>query len=86
MNYELIGVIANISLALSLTVALVFGVVEARRAGRERRERLTLETLRTFESREFAELLQYIDTHEMPKSRSCSSSRWKTLAFWWPNG
>lgn len=70
MNYELIGVIANISLALSLIVALIFGIMEARSSDRERREALTLETLRTFETREFAELLQYVETHAMPKSRA----------------
>jgi len=70
MNFELIGVIANISLALSLIVALIFGLIEVRSAGRDRRERLTLEALRTFESRDFAEVLQYIDTREMPKTRA----------------
>lgn len=69
MNAELIGIIANISLALSLIVALIFGVATARTAARDRRERLTLETLRYFGSREFAELLQYVDTHPIPPSR-----------------
>jgi len=69
MNAELIGIIANISLALSLLVALVFGISEVRAAGRDRRERLTLETLTYFGSRAFAELLQYIDTHELPRTR-----------------
>jgi hypothetical protein len=69
MNTELIGTIANISLALSLIVGLVFGISQARAAARDRRERLTLETLRFFGSREFAELLQYVDTHPAPKSR-----------------
>jgi hypothetical protein len=41
-----------------------------RAAARDRRERLTLETLQTFESREFSELLYYIDTHEMPPTRA----------------
>lgn len=68
MNADLIGTIANISLALSLVVGLVFGITQARIAARDRRERLTLEALRTFESREFAELIHYIDTHELPRS------------------
>jgi hypothetical protein len=46
--------IANISLALSLLVGLVFGVLQVRAATRERRERLTMETLRSFQSRELA--------------------------------
>jgi hypothetical protein len=70
MSSDLIGNIANISLALSLLVGLVFGISQARAAARDRRERLTLETLRFFGSREFAELLQYIETHEMPVSRA----------------
>jgi len=69
MSADLIGTIANISLALSLIVGLVFGVGQARAAARDRRERLTLETLNYFGSREFAELIQYIDTHEMPETR-----------------
>jgi hypothetical protein len=75
MNTELIGTIANISLALSLIVALVFGISEARAASRERRERLTLETLRFFGSREFAELLGYIETHSAPRTRADLYSR-----------
>lgn len=70
MNYELVDAIANISLALSLIVALTFGIVQVRAAARDRRENLTLEALRTFHSREFAELMHYIDTHEMPKHRA----------------
>ena len=70
MSYERVGLIANLSLALSLIVALVFGLIEVRVASRERRERLTLEALNTFQSREFAEILQYLDTHELPRRRA----------------
>jgi hypothetical protein len=70
MSADLIGTIANISLALSLIVGLVFGIGQVRAAARDRRERLTLETLTFFGSRDFAELIQYIDTHEMPKTRA----------------
>jgi hypothetical protein len=52
--------IANISLALSLLVALVFGVLQFRAAARDRRERLTMETLREFQSREFAAKINMI--------------------------
>jgi len=69
MNTALIETIANISLALSLLVGLVFGISQAKAAARDRRERLTLETLRFFGSREFAELIQYVDTHPVPTSR-----------------
>jgi hypothetical protein len=66
---ELIGLLANLALTLSLIVAVVFGIAQAQAAARDRRERLTLETLRRFESREFAELIQYIDTHDLPSNR-----------------
>jgi hypothetical protein len=70
MSADLIGNIANISLALSLIVGLVFGISQARAASRDRRERFTLETLSFIAARDFAEMIQYIDTHEMPKSRA----------------
>lgn len=70
MSADLIGTIANISLALSLIVGLIFGISQARAAARDRRERLTLETLTFFSSRDFAELIQYIDTHDMPRTRT----------------
>ena len=65
---EIITLIANVALALSLVVGLVFGITQVRTAARDRRERLTLETLRNFQTREFAELMLYITSHEMPKS------------------
>lgn len=70
MIYEQIDMIANISLALGLIAAIVFGIVEVQTSRRERREHLTLEQLRTFESREFAELLQFVETHTLPSSRA----------------
>jgi hypothetical protein len=70
VSSELISLLANLALTLSLIVAVVFGIAQARTAARDRRERLTLETLRTFETREFAELIHYIDTNELPASRN----------------
>jgi hypothetical protein len=70
MPYDLIGMIANISLALSLIVGLVFGVTQVRAAARDRRERLTIDALRSFASREFAELMQYINAHDMPGTKA----------------
>jgi hypothetical protein len=70
VSSELISLLANLALTLSLIVAVVFGIAQARAAARDRRERLTLETLRTFETREFAELIQYIDTHDLPATRN----------------
>jgi hypothetical protein len=69
MTNELITFIANIALALSFLVALVFGIIEVRIAARDRRERLTLETLSNFQTREFAELINYINSHNMPSTR-----------------
>ena len=66
---EIIGTITNIALTLSFIVALIFGIAQVKAAARDRRERLTLETLRNFQTREFAELIHYINFHEMPASR-----------------
>jgi hypothetical protein len=65
---EFITVLANIALALSLVVGLVFGIAQVRAAARDRRERLTLETLRNFQTREFAELMYHINTTKLPSS------------------
>src|SRR3954463_9299195 len=65
---EIITVLANIALALSLVVGLVFGIAQVRAAARDRRERLTLEALRQFQTREFSELMHHIINNELPKS------------------
>jgi len=66
---EIIATIANLALALSVIVALIFGIAQVRTAERDRHERLTLDTLRNYQSREFAELINYVISHEMPKSQ-----------------
>src|SRR5262245_48085141 len=63
---ELITVAANIALALSLVVGLVFGIAQVRAAARDRRERFTLEALRNYQTREFAELMRYINFGKLP--------------------
>ena len=68
MSNELIAELANLALTLSLIVAIIFGIVQAKTANRDRKERLTLETLRNFQTREFSELLFYITTEKMPSS------------------
>jgi hypothetical protein len=68
MTYEIVALLANISLALSLIVALVFGIVQVRVAARDRRERLTLEALRNFQTREFAELIAQLTYHKVPSN------------------
>jgi hypothetical protein len=69
MTSDVISVIANLALALSFIVGLIFGIVQVRAAARDRRERLTLETLREFQTREFVELLHYVSFHDLPSNR-----------------
>ena len=69
MATQIIDNIANIALALSFIAALIFGVAQVKAAARDRRERFTLDALRNFQTREFAELITYITTHDMPKTR-----------------
>jgi hypothetical protein len=66
MTNDIIALIANVALALSFIVGLVFGIAQVRAAARDRRDRLTLEALRNFQSREFVELMQYIISHKIP--------------------
>jgi len=69
MSTQIIANIANIALLLSVIVALIFGIAQVKAAKRDRRDRLTLEVLRQFQTREFAELLHFITVHHMPKTR-----------------
>jgi len=69
MTNDIISLVANVALALSFIVGLIFGIAQVRAAARDRRDRLTLEALRNFQSRDFAELLQYISSHDIPTSR-----------------
>jgi hypothetical protein len=66
MTSETITLIANIALAVSAIIALVFGIVQVKSATRDRQERLTLEALRNFNTREFSELMNYITVHDIP--------------------
>jgi hypothetical protein len=66
MTNDFIALLANLALALSFIVGLLFGIAQVRAAARDRRERLTLEALRNFETREFAELIFYIVNNKMP--------------------
>jgi hypothetical protein len=69
MTSELIGLAANMALTLSVIVALVFGIAQVRAAARDRRERLSLEALRGFQTRDFVRLMQYLTSHQLPESR-----------------
>ncbi|MBD0331519.1 MAG: hypothetical protein ICV66_02580 [Chitinophagaceae bacterium] len=69
MSTEVIAVLANLALTLSLIVAIIFGIAQIRAAKRDRRERLTLEALRNFQSREFAEIILFITTAKLPQNQ-----------------
>jgi len=69
MTNDIISLIANIALALSFIVGLIFGITQVKAAARDRRERFSLEALRSFQTREFSELMQYIIWHDIPKNR-----------------
>lgn len=64
---DLVTVIGNIAIALSFVIALVFGIAQVRAAERDRRERLTLEALRAFGTREYSELIYHITMRPMPR-------------------
>jgi hypothetical protein len=66
---DLVTFIANIALTISVLVAVVFGMAQVKAAARDRRERLTLDTLRNFQSREFAELIRHITLAKIPQKR-----------------
>jgi hypothetical protein len=68
MTYGTISLIADVSLALSFLVALVFGFIQVKQIARDRRERFTLETLRTFQTREFAEVEGRLSYHKLPST------------------
>ena len=61
MNSETIALAANLALTLSFIVGLIFGIAQVKTAARDRRERFTLEALRNFQTRDFAELIQFIN-------------------------
>ena len=68
MTSYLLTFLANLALTLSFIAALIFGIKQVRVAARDRRERFTHETLRTFQTRDFAELIQYVLSHDFPAS------------------
>ena len=69
MSSDTIALIANIALALSFIVGLIFGIAQVKAVAGDRRERLTLEALRNFQSREFAELMNFIVSNKAPATR-----------------
>jgi len=68
MTTDIIILTANVALTLSVIVAIFFGMTQVKLANRDRKERLTLETLRTFETKEFAELVQFLNDTSFPET------------------
>ncbi|MHB8606115.1 MAG: DUF4760 domain-containing protein [Thermoplasmatota archaeon] len=71
-----VTVLANLAIALSVVVALVFGVLQVRAAARDRRERLTLEVIRGLQTREFASMMVGVVEHESPPE---TTEGWRAL-------
>ena len=69
MTNDSIALMANMALTLSVVVAVAFGIAQVRAAARDRRERLTLESLRNFQTRGFAQLMQFVNSHKFPDTR-----------------
>jgi hypothetical protein len=57
---DIVSLIANLALTLSLIVAVIFGIAQVKAAAQDRRERLTLDSLRHFQTHEFSELMHFI--------------------------
>jgi len=68
MSSEMITTIANIALALSVVVAVIFGIAQIQTAKKDRRISLTMGTLQQFQTREFAEILLFMTTTKLPAS------------------
>jgi hypothetical protein len=62
------ALIGNVALALSLVVALVFGVAQLRASDRDRRETAAIATVRQMQTREMAEHFARLGTLEFPKT------------------
>jgi hypothetical protein len=69
MSNQLVALIANIALTLSVIIALIFGIAQVKTAAKDRRERLTLDTLRGFQTSQFAEMMHYIYRIKVPQKR-----------------
>jgi hypothetical protein len=69
MSNQLVALIANIALTLSVIVAVIFGIAQVKTAAKDRRERLTLDTLRGFHTREFVEIMLYVYQTKIPATQ-----------------
>ncbi len=64
-----IALVANVAIALSFIAAFTFGIAQVRANARDRRERLTLETLRLFHTREFAQMIHFLRITDIPNTQ-----------------
>ena len=69
MTSHTIALIANIALAISVVIGLIFGIVQVKTAARDRRERFTLEALRILVSKPRHFSLRF------SQNRTCTSQR-----------
>jgi hypothetical protein len=76
MINDIIALIANLALALSFVVGLIFGIAQVKAAARDRKERFTLEALRNFQTHEFSELMFNINAYDLPPTLE----EWRKLA------
>jgi hypothetical protein len=66
---DILTLLANLALTLSFVIALIFGIAQVHAAERERRERLTIDILRAFQTREFAEFINFYRKGRIPKNQ-----------------
>ncbi len=63
---DTVTLIANLALTLSFVVGLIFGIAQVRAGKKDRHERITLEALNNFQTREFAALIHFINDNKLP--------------------
>jgi len=65
---EIINLVANIALALTFLIGLIFGIMQIKSAARDRKERFTLQTLKGFQTHQFAEMIFRINKYSIPST------------------
>jgi hypothetical protein len=66
MQADPVTTVANISLALSFIAAVIFGLIQIRGSARDRREHVTIDTLRAFRTRDFAAKMATLASSTLP--------------------
>jgi ABC-type sugar transport system substrate-binding protein len=65
---DIISIIGNLAIAFSFLIALVFGIVQVKAVAKDRKERLTIGALVSFQTREFAGLMNFIYSYDFPST------------------